>query len=382
MILKEATLVGVFVSGIEPGGLVLSAVATLCSAIIAHAKATGANDAVVKEAGRRADAAHRLMTSLAGATFPDGHHSLNRVVLILNDLKDRVQKWRESSKWSQRLAISRSGTSKACRYRESFQQLFALLDHALQELMSAVQVDSYRNLTKLRGDFQKEAAKLNEDFIAAAAAAGEHAASQEEVLQALGNQNASVDVLLAASRAQANALAEMENALESLKADLAEGTQAALAAEKAAVAVAEAMEKHESSGGGRGGRSAEVNTDEILVALKANILDQVVPELFDKLVAEGTLTRKAVNEAKDAVLSEVRDTQRAIREHLDRVVAPSLRSGDQAAERARELEARVLVAEAELQRMRKVIKCACKQVSIIIFSYFVERLSFCLLFWG
>jgi len=117
------------------------------------------------------------------------------------------------------------------------------------------------------------------------------------VLEALGDRNASLEDLLAASRAQANALAEMENALEMLKADLAAGTQAAQAAEKAAVAVAEAMEKHQRSGGGRG---AADNTDEILVTLKANILDHIVPEVFDTLVAEGKLTRKAVTEAKDA----------------------------------------------------------------------------------
>ena len=275
--------------------------------IAAHVEAASGNGALVQEAGRRADAAHRLMKSLAGATFPDGHPSLARVVQILNELEARSRKWCKSSKWSQRLALTRSGTSKACKYRESFQQLFALLDRALQELMSAVQVDSYSNLTKLRADFQEEAVKLNQDFSTAAAAAGEHVVSQAEVLEALGDQGASLEVLLEASRAQANALVEMEirldGALGSLKADLAAGREAAQAAVTAAAAVAEAMQKHSS---GDGGRSAEDNTDAIVAALKANILDQVVPELLDALVAEGKLTRAAVNEAKDAVVGEVR----------------------------------------------------------------------------
>jgi len=317
MILKEATLVGVLVSGIEPGSLVLSAVATLCGAILAHAEAASTNCAFVKEAGRRADAAHRLMKSLAGAIFPDDHPSLARVVHVLNDLEERARKWRESSKLSQRFALTRAGITKACKYRESFQQLFALLDHALQELMSAVQVKSFSNITELRSDFRKETEKLNREFATAAAAAGEHAASQEEVLQALGNQNASFEDLLAASRAQAEALAEMEsrlvNTLDSLKADLAAGREAAQAAAKAAAAAAEAMQEHESNSGG--GRGAADNTDEIVAALKANILNHIVPELLDALVREGNLTRAAVTEAKDAVIGEVRGLENTVQEN-------------------------------------------------------------------
>jgi len=43
------------------------------------------------------------------------------------------------------------------------------------------------------------------------------------------------------------------------------------------------------------------------------------------------------------------------------------RDGGQAAARAQEAEARASVAEAELQRMRKVTKCACKQGPIFFF---------------
>ena len=308
MRLNEATLVGVVVQGIEPGSLVLTAVAALHTAIAVHVKAASANDASVLEASRRADAAYRNMKSLAGATFPDGHPSLAQVVRVLNELEERARKWCESPKWSRRLALSRSGTSKACKRREGFQQLFALLDRALQELIYAVQVESFSNLSELRADFQKETEKRNQEFDAAAAAAGEHAVSQAEALKALGDkEGASLNDLLAASRAQADALAEMESrlgsVLEGLKADLAAGREAAQAAVTAAAAVAEAMQKHSS---GDGGRSAEDNTDAIVAALKANILDQVVPELLDALVAEGKLTRAAVNEAKDAVVGEVR----------------------------------------------------------------------------
>jgi hypothetical protein len=115
------------------------------------------------------------------------------------------------------------------------------------------------------------------------------------------------------------------NTLDSLKADLAAGREAAQAAAKAAAAVAEAMQEHGSSGGG--GRGAEDNTDEIVAALKENILNHVVPELLDALVSEGKLTRAAVTEAKDAVLSEVRGTQRAILDRLDRFEALSHCSG-------------------------------------------------------
>jgi ElaB/YqjD/DUF883 family membrane-anchored ribosome-binding protein len=274
MRLNEATLVGVVVQGIEPGSLVLTAVAALHTAIAVHVKAASANDASVLEASRRADAAYRNMKSLAGATFPDGHPSLAQVVRVLNELEERARKWCESPKWSRRLALSRSGTSKACKRREGFQQLFALLDRALQELIYAVQVESFSNLSELRADFQKETEKRNQEFDAAAAAAGEHAVSQAEALKALGDkEGASLNDLLAASRAQADALAEMESrlgsVLEGLKADLAAGREAAQAAAKAAAAVAEAMQEH-GSGGGRG--AAEDNTDEVVAALIADIL--------------------------------------------------------------------------------------------------------------
>ena len=196
--------------------------------------------------------------------------------------------------------------------------------------MSAVQVESFSNLSELRAEFHRETEKLNRESGATAAAAGEHAASQAEVLKALGDkEGASLDDLLAASRAQANALLEMEtrldSTLEGLKADLAADREAAQAAAKAAAAVAEAMQEHGSSGGG--GRGAEDNTDEIVAALKENILNHVVPELLDALVSEGKLTRAAVTEAKDAVLSEVRGTQRAILDRLDRFEALSHCSG-------------------------------------------------------
>jgi hypothetical protein len=293
MILQEATLEGVSVSmsGIEPGSFALTTVVTLCDAIVAHAEAVSAKDTFVKEAGRRADAAHRLMNSLARETFPDGHPSLGRVVQIIYEIEVSARKRRESSKWSKLLALTQSDISKACKYRESFQQLFAILDRALQELMSAVQVDSDSNLTKLSAGFQEEAAKLNEEFSTAAAAAGEHAASQGEVLEALGDQSASLEVLLEASRERANALAEMEShldsALGSLKADLAAGMRSAQATAKAAAAVAEAMQEHGSS---RGGRGAADHVDTIVAALDANILEHVVPELLDALVAEGVQT--------------------------------------------------------------------------------------------
>ena len=292
MLLNEATLVGVVVQGIEPGSLVLTAVAALHTAIAVHVKAASANDASVLEASRRADAAYRNMKSLAGATFPDGHPSLAQVVRVLNELEERARKWCVSSKWSRRFALSRSGTSKACKYRESFQQLFALLDRALQELMSAVQVNSCSNLSELRANFQIETEKLNQEFDGAAGAAVEHVASQAEALKALGEmEGASLEDLLAASCAQANALIDMESrldgALASLKADLAAGRKAAAAAAKAAAAVAEAMQEHGSS---RGGRGAADHVDTIVAALDANILEHVVPELLDALVAEGVQT--------------------------------------------------------------------------------------------
>ena len=321
MILQDAPLVGVSVSvpGIEPGSLVLSNVAALSNAVEAHSKAACADDASVQEAGRRADAAHRLMRSLAGATFPDGHPSLAQVVRVLNELETRARKWCNSSKWSQRLALTRSGTSKACKYRESFQQLFGLLDRALQELMSAVQVNSCSNLSELRANFQIETEKLNQEFDGAAGAAVEHVASQAEALKALGEmEGASLEDLLAASCAQANALIDMESrldgALASLKADLAAGRKAAAAAAKAAAAVAEAMQEH-GGGGGRG--AAEDNTEAIVAALKANILEHCVPDLLNALVAEGVLTRVTVNEAKQVVLGEVRGTKREILERLE-----------------------------------------------------------------
>jgi len=325
MILGKASLVDVAVQGLEPGSLFLTAVATICGAIAAHVKAASANDAIVLEASRRADAAFRLLESLAGATFPEGHPSLARVVRVLNDLEERARKWCESSKWSRRLALSRSGTSKACKYRECFQQLFALLDRALQELMDAVQVESFSNLSELRAEFRMEADKLIQDFSAAAAAAGEPAASQAEVLKVLGDkEGASLEDLLAASRTQANALVEMESrldrTLEDLKADLTAGRQAAQAAAKAAAAVAEAMQEHGNGGNGRG---AADNTDEIVAALQENILNHVVPDLLNVLVSEGKVTRAAMTEAKDAVLGEVRGTQRAILERLDRFEALS-----------------------------------------------------------
>jgi hypothetical protein len=231
------------------------------------------NDAFVLEASRRADAAHRLMTSLAEATFPDDHPSLAQVVCILLELEVRVRKWCESPKWSQRFALSRTDTSRACRYREIFQQLFALLDRALQEVMSAVQIESFSNLSELRADYEAEAASLNHEFVAAAAD-GEQSASQAEALETLGEEEgASLDDLLAASRAQADTLAEMkshlDSTLEGLKADLAAGTQAAQAAAKAAAAVAEALQEHGSSGGGGGGGGAAHNTDEIVDDLLA-----------------------------------------------------------------------------------------------------------------
>jgi len=246
MLLKEATLRSVVVPGIEPGALILSAVATICNTIVAHVRSASVNDAFVLEASRRADAAHRLMTSLAEATFPDDHPSLAQVVCILLELEVRVRKWCESPKWSQRFALSRTDTSRACRYREIFQQLFALLDRALQEVMSAVQIESFSNLSELRADYEAEAASLNHEFVAAAAD-GEQSASQAEALETLGEEEgASLDDLLAASRAQADTLAEMkshlDSTLEGLKADLAAGTQAAQAAAKAAAAVAEALQ--------------------------------------------------------------------------------------------------------------------------------------------
>ena len=334
MILGKATLVDVIVLGIEPGSLVLTAVATICSALAVHVRSASVNDACVLEASRRADAAYRLMKSLAGATFPDGHPSLAQVVRVLNDLEERARKWCESPKWTRRFALSRSGTSKACKYRESFQLLFALLDRALQELMSAVQVDSYGNLSELHADFQKEMEKLNQEFGAAAAAAGERAVSQAEALKVLlgDKEGASLDDLLAASRAQADTLAKIESrldsALEGLKADLAAGREASQAAAAAAAVVAEAIQEHgSSSSSSGGGRGAEDITEVIVTALKANILDQVVPELLDVLAAEGKLTREAVAESKDAVLGEMRGTQRAILDRLDRFEALSQSSG-------------------------------------------------------
>jgi NIMA (never in mitosis gene a)-related kinase len=262
------------------------------------------------------------MTSLAGATFPDNHPSLARVVDVLIDLETRARMWCESSMLSRHLAFSRLGISKACKYRDNFQQLFALLDRALQELMSTVKVESNCNLSELQ-------AQLSQEFSAAAAAAGERAASQTEALQKLGGQSASLDALLAKSRTQAIALAELEtrldSILESLKTDLAAGAQVVLVAAKAAAAVAEAMEQHESSGGG-GRRGAEDNTDEIVAALTANILNLVVPELLEKLEADGKLTSEAVKSAKEAVLGEVHgveSTERAARERLNRFEALS-----------------------------------------------------------
>ena len=76
MLLNEATLVGVVVQGIEPGSLVLTAVAAVCGSIAEHVRSASVNDASVHEASRRADAAHRLMKSLAGATFPGVHYSI------------------------------------------------------------------------------------------------------------------------------------------------------------------------------------------------------------------------------------------------------------------------------------------------------------------
>ena len=333
MILGNAVIGTMCELGFEPGCLVLSAVAILCSAIATHAKSVDVNDANVLEAARRAEGAHRLMKSLASASFPDDHPAIIRVVHVLKDLEMRARQWCESPKWSKRFGISRSGTSKACKYRACFQQLFALLDRSQQELMSVVQVDSYSNLKRLRSDFEQETVEMREEFSAVSTAAGEQPLSQAEVLEALGVQGASLDDLLTASRTHANALAKMDShldsSMESLKADLAAGTQAAQAATKAADVVAKIMQEHSSLGGRS---SAADNTDEIVAALKTNILNCVVPELLDVLVREGKLTREAVNVAKEAVLGKVQGLEDTINGHhnaiLERLEGLKRSSGD------------------------------------------------------
>ena len=283
MTLNEATLVGVSIPGVESGDHVLAAVAALNNAIKAHVEAASGNDAFIQEAGRRSEIAHRLMTSLAGATFPDGHHSLARVVQVLSELEMRAGKWNKSSKWVQRLAQNRSGISKASKYRDLFQQLFALLDRALQELMDAVQVDSCSNLSALRAEYQAEVAGLDEKFSAAVAAARADLTLEEVTAAAAARETV---------RAHANALAKIESqldsALQGLEANFAQ------AATKAAAAVAEAMHEPGSrSGGGSSGGGAADNTDEIVDALKAKILDHVVPEFLESLTVKCKLAQQA-----------------------------------------------------------------------------------------
>jgi len=253
-----------------------------------------------------AAAAHELMESLADASFPDNHSSLARVVNVLNDLEVRTRKWCESSPWVKRLALTRMGITKACKYRDIFQQLFALLDRALDELVSAVVVDSYGNLGKLRVECS-EAAAL----------------SRAEVLQALGDQDASLEELLEASRAQADALADMETrldcALGSLKEDLVEGKEAAQAAAKAAAAVAKAMEKL-GSGDGRG---AEDMTGEIIAAFEEQIAGEFIPALGKMVEEQGERTRAEVAEVGDKVenlKAMVQDENKKLLEYLQLVV--------------------------------------------------------------
>jgi len=325
--LRSAVLGCASALGLEPGSLFLDAVLLFCNAIADHARAAGENDANVKEAARRAQAARELVETLANAEFPENHMAFAHVTKVMYDLNLRASKWRETSRVSRYLAMSRTGQSKAQKYRSYFQQMFALFDRALQELMDAVLVSSFSNLQAVRVEFSGKAAGMRREFDAAAVMAGEQATTQAEVLAALGKQGASVEALLVASRANGAVLAAMEGrlgeALAALKEDLAKGVRASIAAERAAVKAAEALQE-----GRAEDRAAAV------AELKADLLERTVPELLDALVGEGKLTRETVDAAKCEVVGEVRAAEESLGGRIsasEQVVLAAIAASEQVA---------------------------------------------------
>jgi hypothetical protein len=327
MLLKDLVLEGASFLGLEPGAAALSVVGALCGAIAAHADAASGNDATVQEAARRADAARRLVEALAEADVPGECPSVANVVHVLGEVEKRAQAWNAKPKWRRNLAISRTGKSVACKYRESFRVYFALLDRALEELLAAVQVDTFSCLHTIRTQFAQEATDREREF--GAAAAGEQTAT----LAALGrHQDASLVELHTAARAHSDALTKAEAGLLAevrlLKESLAAGMKAATAAEHAAVAAAGALLEEPSAD------AAAVDDAATVAVLQASLLEHVVPVLLDALAADGKLTRAAVDAAKREVVGEVL----AMKSNLDAVLANQTAATGAADELAREMQ--------------------------------------------
>ena len=124
----------------------LSTLGVIIGCIVKQAEAVGTNHTHVAEAGKRASAVQKDVETLSEAEFPADHPTFVNILNELAQLNEYAEKWNEKGYWSQRFGISKTGTTKALRYQQKFEEKFKRLETYLHMLTQEADAKSWSSL--------------------------------------------------------------------------------------------------------------------------------------------------------------------------------------------------------------------------------------------
>ena len=124
----------------------LSTLGVIIGCIVKQAEAVGTNHTHVAEAGKRASAVQKDVETLSEAEFPADHPAFVNILNELAQLNEYAEKWNEKGYWSQRFGISKTGTTKALKYQQLFEEEFKRLETYLHMLTCAVGSEAYAGI--------------------------------------------------------------------------------------------------------------------------------------------------------------------------------------------------------------------------------------------